>query len=106
MFRRFTPRASISFKPAPDHLLYASYSEGFKGGGFDPRGSGIAAPDLNGNGVSGAGGDYADVYDFLSFDPESVTPSEIGWQRTEASRLGNECIRTVESRWTTYHSKK
>src|SRR3546814_3976003 len=81
MFRRFTPRASISFKPAPDHLLYASYSEGFKGGGFDPRGSGIAAPDLNGNGVSGAGGDYADVYDFLSFDPESVTTYEISWRR-------------------------
>src|SRR3546814_12163883 len=80
MFRRFTPRASISFKPAPDHLLYAPYSEGFKGGGFDPRGSGIAAPDLNGNGVSGAGGDYADVYDFLSFDPDSVTTYKICWK--------------------------
>ncbi|MBC7032162.1 TonB-dependent receptor, partial [Salmonella enterica subsp. enterica serovar Enteritidis] len=39
-FKRFTPRASLSFKPTADHLFYASYSEGFKGGGFDPRGSG------------------------------------------------------------------
>ena len=29
--RRFTPRASLNFKPTPDHLLYASYSEGFQG---------------------------------------------------------------------------
>ena len=34
----FTPRASISFKPNDDHNIYASYSRGFKGGGFDPRG--------------------------------------------------------------------
>ncbi len=80
MFRRFTPRASVSFKPAPDHLLYVSYAEGFKGGGFDPRGSGTVAPDLNGNGVNGAGGDYDDIYNFLSFDPESVDTYEIGWK--------------------------
>jgi iron complex outermembrane receptor protein len=29
----FTPRASVSFKPNPDHHLYASFSQGFKGGG-------------------------------------------------------------------------
>ena len=80
LFRRFTPRASVSFKPTPDHLVYASYAEGFKGGGFDPRGSGAAAPDLNGNGVTGAGGDYDDIYNFLSFDPESVATYEVGWK--------------------------
>jgi iron complex outermembrane recepter protein len=35
----FTPRAIIAWKPNPDLNLYASYSEGFKGGGFDPRGN-------------------------------------------------------------------
>ncbi len=53
-FKRFTPRVSLSFKPVPDQMLYASYCEGFKGGGFDPRGSGVSAP------ISNAGG-RADV---------------------------------------------
>ena len=46
-FKRFTPRASLSFKPSANHLVYASYSEGFKGGGFDPRGSATSAPISN-----------------------------------------------------------
>ncbi|KZY19667.1 TonB-dependent receptor, partial [Erythrobacter sp. HI0037] len=43
-FKKFTPRASLSFMPTPDHNIYASYSKGFKGGGFDPRGVGVNAP--------------------------------------------------------------
>ena len=64
-FKRFTPRASLSFKPTEDHMLYASYSEGFKGGGFDPRGSGTSAPISN----PAAGRTYQDIYNYLSFDP-------------------------------------
>lgn len=79
-FSKFTPRASVSFKPTPDHTIYASYSKGFKGGGFDPRGVGTSAPDLNGNGVNGAGGDQDDIYNFLSFDPETVESYEAGWK--------------------------
>ena len=79
-FKKFTPRASISFKPTPDHNVYASYSKGFKGGGFDPRGVGTAAPDFNGNGVTGAGGDQADIYRFLAFQPESVNSYELGYK--------------------------
>ncbi len=79
-FKQFTPRASISFKPHRAHMLYASWSKGFKGGGFDPRGVGTAAPDLNGNGITGAGGDQDDIYNFLSFDPEGVTSYEIGYK--------------------------
>lgn len=79
-FEQFTPRASISFKPASDHNIYASYAQGFKGGGFDPRGVGTAAPDFNGNGVNGAGGDQADIYRFLSFAPEKVTSYEVGYK--------------------------
>lgn len=35
----FTPRASIGWTPVDAHHLYLSYAEGFKGGGFDPRGA-------------------------------------------------------------------
>lgn len=75
-FRKFTPRASISFKPTPDHNLYASYSQGFKGGGFDPRGVGVNAPDLDGDGVRSD----AEVAAFLSFAPEEVDSYEVGYK--------------------------
>ncbi len=75
-FTEFTPRASLSFKPNDDHMLYASYSQGFKGGGFDPRGLSTAAPDLNRDGVRS----YQEIYDFLSFDPETVDSYELGWK--------------------------
>ncbi|MCD2516144.1 TonB-dependent receptor [Massilia sp. G4R7] len=35
--KKFTPRVALSYKMNADHNVYASYSEGFKGGGFDPR---------------------------------------------------------------------
>jgi iron complex outermembrane receptor protein len=35
----FTPRVILAWQPADALNLYASYSEGFKGGGFDPRGN-------------------------------------------------------------------
>ena len=49
-YEKFTPRASLSFKPNDNHNIYLSYSEGFKGGGFDPRSQTTAAPDLDGDG--------------------------------------------------------
>jgi iron complex outermembrane receptor protein len=75
-YKRFTPRASLSFKPVENHMLYASYSEGFKGGGFDPRGNGTSAPDTNNDGTRS----YQEIYNYLSFDPESVQSYEIGWK--------------------------
>ncbi|WP_156840328.1 TonB-dependent receptor [Novosphingobium aquimarinum] len=75
-FNKFTPRASVSFKPTPDHNIYASYSQGFKGGGFDPRGVGTNAPDLDGDGVRSD----AEVASFLSFRPEKVDSYEIGYK--------------------------
>jgi iron complex outermembrane receptor protein len=97
---KFTPRASISFKPTPDHNLYASYSQGFKGGGFDPRGVGTAAPDLNGNGVNGAGGDQDDIYNFLSFDPEKVVSYEIGYKAAMFDRALTVAISAFHSDYT------
>ena len=72
----FTPRASISFKPTPDHHFYASYAKGFKGGGFDPRGQSTQAPDADGDGDR----DAADIYEYMAFDPEKVTSFELGWK--------------------------
>ena len=73
--KAFTPRGSISFKPNSDHHLYASYSQGFKGGGFDPRGQSTQSPDLDGDGV-----DADDIYDYMTFEPEKVTSYELGWK--------------------------
>jgi iron complex outermembrane receptor protein len=75
-FKEFTPRASLSFKPDDNNMVYVSYSKGFKGGGFDPRGSGASAP------ISGAGTtpSYQDIYDYLSFEPEKVDSYEIGYK--------------------------
>ena len=75
-FNKFTPRASLSFKPTPDHTLYASYSQGFKGGGFDPRGVGVNAPDTDGNGVRSDD----EIAAFLSFRPEKVESYELGYK--------------------------
>jgi iron complex outermembrane receptor protein len=75
-FKRFTPKVSLSFKPSADHMLYASYSEGFKGGGFDPRGSGTSAPISN----PANGRTYQDIYNYLAFQPETVKSYEIGWK--------------------------
>jgi len=35
--KKFTPRIALNWKATPDQNIYASYSKGFKGGGFDPR---------------------------------------------------------------------
>jgi iron complex outermembrane receptor protein len=76
-FKKFTPRVSLSFKPTPEDNIYASFSQGFKGGGFDPRGVGANAPDLNGNGIRG---ENDEVAAFLSFRPESVDSYEVGYK--------------------------
>ncbi len=35
--KKFTPRLALAYKLNAQHNLYASYAQGFKGGGFDPR---------------------------------------------------------------------
>jgi iron complex outermembrane receptor protein len=75
-FKEFTPRASVSFEPDDNNTFYASYSKGFKGGGFDPRGLSTAAPDLNGNGVREA----SEIFEYFLFDPEKVNSYEVGYK--------------------------
>jgi len=72
---KFTPRASINFKPTPDHNIYLSYSQGFKGGGFDPRGKAANAPR-----TGTAPSTYQQIYDFITFKPETVDSFELGWK--------------------------
>ena len=57
-FKEFTPRFTLSFKPAADHLLYGVYAEGQKPGGFNSN-QGITAG-------------------FPTFDPEDNKTFEIG----------------------------
>ncbi|HVM22755.1 MAG TPA: TonB-dependent receptor [Sphingomicrobium sp.] len=72
----FTPRASISFKPNRDHNLYVSYSRGFKGGGFDPRGLTTSTPRTD----PAVPPTPQQIYDFMAFDPETVDSYEAGWK--------------------------
>ena len=80
-FKDFNPRASISWQPNANHNLYFTYSQGFKGGGFDPRGQTTACR----NSVGGAC-TADEVFDFMSFEPETVDSYELGWK---ASLLDN-----------------
>ncbi|NCU10923.1 MAG: TonB-dependent receptor, partial [Sphingomonadaceae bacterium] len=75
-FKKFTPKAIISFKPNDDSTIYASYSQGFKGGGFDPRGVGTSAPTTNTSGIPSD----AEVAAFLTFRPEKVDSYEVGYK--------------------------
>ena len=95
-FNKFTPRVSVSFKPTSDHNLYASYSQGFKGGGFDPRGAGANAPDLNGDGVRSDD----EIADFLSFEPETVDSYEIGYKGSLFDRRLNVAIAAFHADYT------
>jgi iron complex outermembrane receptor protein len=74
--KAFTPRVSVSFKPNDDHHFYASWSKGFKGGGFDPRGQSKSAIDLNGDNTTTAD----EIFDYMTFEPEKVTSFELGWK--------------------------
>jgi iron complex outermembrane receptor protein len=68
--KAFTPRASLTWKPDRDNTIYVSYSKGFKGGGFDPRGQSSQAPTQS----------YQDVFNFMTFKPEKVDSYELGWK--------------------------
>ncbi len=75
-FTKFTPKATLTFKPNPDTTVYASYSQGFKGGGFDPRGVGVNAPSTDG--VPGL--TDTEISNYLSFRPETVDSYEVGYK--------------------------
>lgn len=77
-FSDFSPRFSASWRPNDEQHIYFSYSEGFKGGSFDPRGQTSAAPDLDGDGMVSD----AEIFEFMQFLPEEVKSYELGWKAT------------------------
>jgi iron complex outermembrane receptor protein len=60
-FSEFTPRVSVSWEPSDAWTLYASWSQGFKSGGFDMRGDAFLYPQT----VDG-------------YEPETVETAELG----------------------------
>lgn len=71
-FNQFTPRISLSYDLNEDLTTYASFSQGFKSGGFDMRGDASLTP----NTVNG-------------YDPETVDNYEIGLKGSAFGGLMN-----------------
>ncbi len=65
-----SPRLSIDYNVAEQHLTYASVSKGFKSGGFNIRANTTEVPDSD-----------------EPYDPESVLTYELGYKATIADRL-------------------
>ncbi|WP_300544990.1 TonB-dependent receptor [Maricaulis sp.] len=72
----FSPTLSLAWQPNAANNFYFTYSQGFKGGSFDPRAQTTAAPDFDGNGTV----ESDEIFDFMAFDPEEVDSFEIGWK--------------------------
>jgi iron complex outermembrane receptor protein len=87
-WKQFTPRVSLSFKPDTNQNLYVSFSQGFKGGGFDPRGVGTNAPN------------QADVGSFLAFKPERVNSYEAGYKASLFDRRANIALAVFRADYT------
>ena len=68
---KFTPKIGFGWKFAPDQNLYGTYSEGFKGGSFDPR------MDLGGVPTS-----VASLAKRKGVEPEVVKTFELGLKST------------------------
>lgn len=79
---RFTPRIGLSWK-RDDTLLYANYSEGFRSGGFNGRGSSPAS--------------------FGPYDPETVSNWEFG---LKATLLDNRFQANLAAFFTRYRDKQ
>ncbi len=94
-FSKATPRLSLSWQPNEQQLVYISYSEGFKSGGFDPRGQSTLAPDTDGDGVVSG----AEVFEFMKFEPETVNSYELG---IKSELLGGRMNSRLAVFWSDY----
>ena len=65
-FNAFTPRASIRYALGDRSNVYASFSRGFRSGGYNPNGSVTQAT-------------------FLPFKPEKITAYEVGFKTAQSS---------------------
>ncbi|MEL6955162.1 MAG: TonB-dependent receptor [Pseudomonadota bacterium] len=78
-FDDFSPRVSLSYNLTDESNAYFTYSQGFKGGSFDPRGQTTAAPDFNQDGMVSDD----EIFDFMQFDPEEVDSYEVGYKASQ-----------------------
>lgn len=92
----FSPRISLSWQPNDDQTLYLSYSEGFKGGSFDPRAQSTAAPDLNNDGTTSED----EIFEFINFDPEEIKTYEGGVKSSWADGRVNTNLAVFYSDYT------
>lgn len=84
-YNDFSPRASLAWHPNDEHTMYLSYSEGFKGGSFDPRAQSTAAPDLNNDGTTSE----EEIFEFINFLPETIITYETGLKSSWNNGLVN-----------------
>jgi iron complex outermembrane receptor protein len=61
----FTPRINVAYRLNDDASVYVGYSQGFKAGSFDPRGSNFVTPEAE-----------------RGFDPETLDSIELGYKAT------------------------
>jgi outer membrane receptor protein involved in Fe transport len=71
----FTGTAILSYKPVDDLLLYASYSRGYKAGGFNLDRSALKSPIFP---FAATPGGAQSLVGALQFDPELVNSYELG----------------------------
>jgi len=65
-FNKFTPKAGIEYRPNRDLLLYFTYTQGFKSGGWSAR--------------------VTDPTQFIDYDPETIDSYEIGIKSSPFNR--------------------
>src|SRR3546814_20387463 len=93
----FTGTAILSYKPVDDLMVYASYSRGYKAGGFNLDRSALKSPILPFAAVGGAQG----LVGAPQLDPETVDTHEIaatfytGLFRSEKLRACKAVVRRV-----------
>ncbi len=81
----FNPLVNVQFDLTDDIMTYASFTTGFKAGGFDPRSNSVgnfAAP------VSVAPTTEANPYLYFEFEEETATAYEIGMKSSLADGRG------------------
>src|SRR3546814_12139088 len=81
-----TFRGNLSYKPNPDAMVYATFSQGFRLGKPQP-GLPAGVCDVNNDGI---------------VDGSTATLASTKL-RSEERRVGKECVSTCRSRWAPYH---
>ncbi|WP_022695622.1 TonB-dependent receptor [Ponticaulis koreensis] len=92
-FSDFSPRLSLAYDLTDDSNVYFTYAQGFKGGGFDPRGQTSAAPDLDQDGIVSP----QEQFEFMQFDPEEVDSFEVGYKASQFGGLLNYSVAAFTS---------